>query len=139
MDFSFSKEQDMLRENARNFLEKECPSTLVRKLMDDELGYSPEFWRKISELGWLGMTIPEQYGGLGLNYLDLVVLMEEMGRVVLPSPFLWTLLFAESLVRAGSESQKRNLLPKIVAGELIGTLAYMEPSRDFGLASIAMP
>ncbi len=116
MDFGFSKEQEMLRDSARSLLEKECPSTVVRKLMEDETGYSPEFWKKMAELGWLGLIIPEAYGGAGLNYIDLVVVLEEMGKVVLPSPFVWTVLFGEAINRAGNEALKQKLLPKIAAG-----------------------
>jgi alkylation response protein AidB-like acyl-CoA dehydrogenase len=139
MDFGFSKEQEMLRDSARSLLEKECPSTVVRKLMEDETGYSPEFWKKMAELGWLGLIIPEAYGGAGLNYIDLVVVLEEMGKVVLPSPFVWTVLFGEAINRAGNEALKQKLLPKIAAGELIGTLAYLEPSGNWDLAAVSMP
>src|SRR3954449_11517917 len=118
----------MLRQSARALLEKECPSTLVRKLMGDERGYDAALWKKMAELGWLGLVIPETYGGAGLNYVDLVLIMEEMGRVVLPSPFIWTVLVAEAIKRAGNELQKKTLLPRIAAGELIATLAYLEPS-----------
>jgi alkylation response protein AidB-like acyl-CoA dehydrogenase len=139
MDLGFSKEQEMLRESAHSLLEKECPSTVVRKLMDDETGYSPEFWKKMAELGWLGLIVPESYGGAGLNYIDLVVVLEEMGKVVLPSPFLWTVLFGEAVARAGGDAIKQKLLPKIAAGELIGTLAYLEPSGNWDLAAVEMP
>jgi len=128
VDFGFSEEQEMLRQSARALLEKECPSTLVRKLMGDERGYDAALWKKMAELGWLGLVIPETYGGAGLNYVDLVLIMEEMGRVVLPSPFIWTVLVAEAIKRAGNELQKKTLLPRIAAGELITTLAYLEPS-----------
>src|SRR5579883_190294 len=138
MDFGFSKEQEMLRESARSLLEKECPSTVVRKLMEDETGYSPEFWKKMAELGWLGLIVPEAYGGAGLNYIDLVVVLEEMGKVVLPSPFVWTVLFGEAIARAGSDAIKHKLLPKQAAGELIGTLAYLEPSGNWDPAAITM-
>jgi alkylation response protein AidB-like acyl-CoA dehydrogenase len=139
MDFGFSKEQEMLRDSARSLLEKECPTTVVRKLMDDETGYAPEFWKKMAELGWLGLIVPENYGGAGLNYIDLVVVLEEMGKVVLPSPFVWTVLFGEAVARAGSEPMKQKLLPKVAGGELIGTLAYLEPSGNWDPAAISMP
>ncbi|MEI8360021.1 MAG: acyl-CoA dehydrogenase family protein, partial [Deltaproteobacteria bacterium] len=90
MDFGFSEDQEMLRQSARDFLGKECPMTLVRKLMEDESGHSPELWKKMSDLGWLGLILPEEYGGVGLGFVDLVVVLEEMGRVVLPGPFLST-------------------------------------------------
>jgi alkylation response protein AidB-like acyl-CoA dehydrogenase len=132
VDFGFSEEQEMLRQSARNLLEKECPSTLVRRLMEEERGYEPELWKKIAELGWLGLVIPEAYGGAALSYVDLVLVLEEMGRVVLPSPFIWTVMVAEAINRAGSEARKKALLPKIASGELIATIAWMEPSGLWG-------
>ena len=77
MDFGFSEEQEMLRQSARALLEKECPSTLVRKLMEDERGFDSALWKKMAELGWLGLVIPEEYGGGGLSYVDLVLIMEK--------------------------------------------------------------
>jgi len=136
VDFGFSEEQEMLRQSARNLLEKGCPSTLVRRLMEEERGYEPELWKKIAELGWLGLVIPEAYGGSALGYVDLVLVLEEMGRVVLPSPFIWTVMVAEAINRAGSEAQKKALLPKIAAGELIATIAWMEPSGLWGADGI---
>ncbi len=117
----------MLRESARGLLEKECPSAAVRRLMDDERGYDPALWKKMAELGWTGLVIPEEYGGAGLGYVDLVLVMEEMGRALLPSPFIWTAMAAEAIRRAGSDAQKRAILPKIAAGETLATIAWMEP------------
>src|SRR5271154_5926064 len=128
----------MLRVSARGLLEKECPPSLVRRLMEDRLGYAPALWKTMADLGWLGLVIPEKFGGAGLGYLDLVVVLEEMGRVLLPAPFIPTVLFAEAIKRAGSERQKKNLLPEISAGKLIGTLAYMEPSGALDADGIAM-
>jgi len=128
VDFGFSEEQEMLRTSARGVLEKECPTTLVRRLMDDDRGFDPDLWKKLAGLGWLGLVIPEEHGGSGLSYVDLVLVLEEMGRVVLPSPFIWTVMFAEAINRVGNASQRQALLPKIAAGELIGTVAWQEPS-----------
>ena len=86
MDFGFSQEQDLLRQTARGFLEKECPSTFVRRMMDDPAGITDELWQKLAELGWLGLTYPEAHGGVGLGLVDLTVILEEMGRVVMPGP-----------------------------------------------------
>jgi alkylation response protein AidB-like acyl-CoA dehydrogenase len=138
VDFGFSEEQEMLRQSARALLEKECPSAVVRKLMDDERGLDPALWKKMAELGWLGMVIPEKYGGGGLSYVDLVLVMEEMGRVVLPSPFIWTVMFAEAIKRSASDNQKSALLAKIASGDLIGTVAYLEPSAVWSADGIAM-
>ncbi len=129
----------MLRESARGLLEKECPSTAVRRLMDDDRGYDAELWRKMAALGWTGLVVPEAYGGSGLSYVDLVLVLEEMGRVLLPSPFIWTAMVAEAIKRIGSEFQKQALLPKIAAGDLIATVAWMEPSGLWSAEGIAMP
>jgi alkylation response protein AidB-like acyl-CoA dehydrogenase len=138
VDFGFSEEQEMLRQSARALLEKECPSAVVRKMMEDERGFDPALWKKMAELGWLGLVIPEKYGGGGLSYVDLVLIMEEMGRVVLPSPFIWTVMFAEAIKRAGHDQQKASLLAKIASGELIATVAYLEPSAVWSADGVAM-
>jgi alkylation response protein AidB-like acyl-CoA dehydrogenase len=138
LDFGFSEEQEMLRQSARGLLEKECPSTLVRRLMDDERGFDPGLWQKFAELGWLGLVIPEESGGAGLSYVDLVLVLEEMGSVVLPSPFIWTVMFAEAIKRAGSTEQKRSYLPEIAAGKLVATVAWQEPSGSWSADGIAM-
>jgi alkylation response protein AidB-like acyl-CoA dehydrogenase len=139
VDFGFSEEQEMLRESARGLLEKECPSTVLRRLIDDDRGYDPELWRKMAGLGWTGLVVPEAYGGAGLSYVDLVLVLEEMGRVILPSPFIWTAMVAEAIKRVGSEEQKSALLTKIAAGDLIATVAWMEPSGLWDAEGIAMP
>ncbi len=128
----------MLRASARSLLEKECPSTVVRKLMDDERGYDPTLWKKMAELGWTGLVLPEEFGGGGLTYVDLVVILEEMGRVLLPSPFIWTVMFGETLKRAGSPQQKKEMLPKIASGELVATVAYMEPGGRWDAQGVTM-
>jgi alkylation response protein AidB-like acyl-CoA dehydrogenase len=138
LDFGFSEEQEMLRQSARSLLERECPSAHVRQMMDDERGYSPELWRKMADLGWLGLVLPEEYGGAGLNYVDLVVVAEEMGRVLLPSPFIWTLMFAEAMSRAGSDEQKRRFLPAIARGDLIATVAHLETNGSWDENGITM-
>src|SRR5580698_10378228 len=101
----------MLRQSARGLLEKECPSTLVRRLMEDANGHDTGLWQKLADLGWLGLVIPEEHGGAGLAYVDLVLVLEEMGSVLLPSPFIWTVMFADAIKRAGSAEQKRKFLP----------------------------
>jgi alkylation response protein AidB-like acyl-CoA dehydrogenase len=138
LDFGFNEEQEMLRQSARGLLEKECPSTAVRRLMDDERGYDAALWKKMAELGWTGLVVPEEFGGSALSYVDLVLVMEEMGRVGLPSPFIWTVMVAEALRRAGSDAQRRAMLSKIAAGDLIATLAWLEPSASWDASSITM-
>jgi alkylation response protein AidB-like acyl-CoA dehydrogenase len=129
MDFGFSQEQEMLRATARKFFENECPSTFVRTMMDGPAGTTPEFWQKLAEQGWLGLIYPESYGGVGLGLVDLSVLMEEMGRAVMPGPFFSTVLLGGlALFEAGSESQKKEWLTKIASGEAKVTLAWTEPN-----------
>jgi alkylation response protein AidB-like acyl-CoA dehydrogenase len=139
VDFGFNEEQEMLRQSARGLLEKECPAAAVRRLMDDERGYDPALWKKMAELGWTGLVLPDSFGGAGLGWIDLVVVLEEMGRVVLPSPFIWTVLFGEAVSRAGSPVMKSALLPRLAAGEIIATLAWMEPAGAWNPDAIVMP
>ncbi len=127
MNFDFSDDQKMLRDQARRFLTEKCTTKVVRKVFEGEHGYDRELWKQIAEMGWLGTAIPEQYGGLGLGHLELCVIAEELGRALAPAPFSSTVyLFAEALLLAGSEEQKQKYLPKIASGELIGTFARAE-------------
>jgi len=127
MDLDFSEEQEMLRKTARDFLANEFPMTLVREMVDDERGYTPELWHKVADLGWLGLAFPEEYGGSGANFLDLVALLEETGRGCFSGPFFSTaVLGGLTILDAGTEEQKREFLPKIAGGESILTLALTE-------------
>mgnify|MGYP001084518647 CR=1 FL=1 len=139
MDFNLSEEQEILKSMARDFLTTECPKKLVKEMVEDERGYPPELWRKMSELGWMGLVFPEEYGGAGGNFLDLAVLLEEMGRACLPGPFFSTMVLGGmTILSMGSESQKRELLPKIARGDLIATLAFTEPSARYDIDGITM-
>jgi alkylation response protein AidB-like acyl-CoA dehydrogenase len=132
MDLDFTEEQDMLLNSARDFLSTECDKATVRKIEESDEGYSPEIWSKMAELGWQGLMIPEEYDGMGMGLMDLVVIFEEIGRNVLPSPFLATVVLGTSpIVDAGTEEQKKELLPKVVTGEAILTLALTEPSVGY--------
>ena len=126
MDLRFTEEQEMLRRAARDFLSAECPKAEVKKLEEDEKGYSPEVWKKMAELGWMGLVIPEEYGGTGMGFQDLMVLLEEMGRNILPGPYLTTMASTFPILTAGNEEQKGAFLPKIAQGELILTPALLE-------------
>lgn len=137
MDFGFSEAQEMLRKTARGFLAENCPKSLVRDLAKDERGFSPELWKRMAELGWMGLILPEKYGGSSGNLLDLVVLLEEMGRALLPGPFVPTVVYvALPILYFGSEQQRRELLPKIAAGEVVGTLALTEPNARYDKSGI---
>ena len=131
MDFAFSEEQEMLRTSARDFLEKECPPTLVKEMVEDERGYPPELWHKMAELGWIGLAFPVEYGGGGMTFFDLMILLEEMGRARLPGPFFSTLVGGFIILEAGNESQRKELLPQITRGEKILTLALTEPEATY--------
>jgi len=128
MDLEFSEEQKMLRQTARDFLEAECPKALVKEMAKDERGYTPELWRKMAAMGWMGLAFPEEYGGAGGDFLDLAILLEEMGRACLPGPFFSTVVLGGlAILEAGNERQRSEFLPKIAGGSLILTLALTEP------------
>jgi len=138
VDLGLSEEQEMLKNFARDFLEKECPEQYVREMEEDERGYRPEIWAKMAEQGWQGLIIPEAYGGAGLSFLDLIVLLEEFGRALVPGPFISTVVLgAIPILEAGSEAQKQEYLPRIASGELIMTLAFTEPSARFDADGVA--
>jgi alkylation response protein AidB-like acyl-CoA dehydrogenase len=140
MDLGLSEEQGLLKNAARDFLEKECPDTFVREMEEDERGYTPEFWQKMAAQGWQGIVIPEQYGGTGMSFTDLIVLLEEFGRALVPGPFISTVvLSATPILEAGTEEQKQQFLPKIATGDLIMTLALTEPSAKWDADGVAMP
>ncbi len=128
MNFEFSDDQHLIRDQARGFLAEKCPPAVVRRVLenDDEL-YAADLWQGIAEMGWTATVIPEEFGGLGLSYLDLVVIAEELGRACAPVPFGSSVFLAtETLLLGGSQAQKEAWLPKLAAGEAIGTLAYAE-------------
>jgi len=139
MDFELGEEQVMLKTSARDFLEKECPKQLVREMMEDERGYSLELWRKMAEQGWMGLAFPEEYGGAGMTFLDLAVLLEEMGRALAPGPFVPTVVLTGlAILAAGTEEQKQQFLPKIANGDVIMTLALLEPSGGLEASDITV-
>lgn len=92
MDFALNEDQEMLRTSVRDFLTTECPKSVVRELEASELGYSPEMWKRMAELGWMGLIIPEEYGGAGYTLLELALLFEEFGRAAMPSPMFNTMV-----------------------------------------------
>jgi alkylation response protein AidB-like acyl-CoA dehydrogenase len=137
MDLSFSEEQEMLWKSARDFLASKCPKALVRQMEEDEKGYVPELWKEMADLGWMGLPFPEKYGGGGFTFLDLVILLEEMGRACLPGPFLSTVVLGGlPIAKWGTEEQKKAILPKICKGEAILTLALTEPSARYDAVSV---
>ena len=139
MDLGFSEEQEMLRNSARDFFLNELPKDVVKEMATDEKGYVPDLWKKMAELGWMGLVIPEEYDGMGMSYLDLVVLLEEMGRACLTGPYFSTVVLGGyTVMEAGSEEQKKELLTKIANGEIILALALTEPSAKYEASAIAV-
>jgi acyl-CoA dehydrogenase len=127
MNFDFSDDQKLLKDQARKFLAEKCGAKVVRGVLEGAGGLDSNLWKSIAEMGWLGTAIPENYGGLGLGYLELCVIAEELGRVLAPVPVSSTVyLFTEALLAAGSEEQKKRLLPQVASGETIGTFARAE-------------
>ena len=129
MNFEFSDEQVLLRDQSRRFFADRCPPAVVRRVLEGNESFAEELWRSVLEMGFTATVIPEKYGGLGLSYLELAVLAEEIGRVAAPMPFSSSVYLAtEALLVAGSDAQKHAWLPKLAAGDVIGTLAYAEGS-----------
>src|SRR3954469_6452153 len=127
MNFDFSDEQKQLRDEARKFLAEKCPPKAVRTVLDGKEVYDKSLWKGLADMGFLGVAIPEEFGGAGAGHLELCVVAEEMGRALAPVPFSSTVyLAAEALMLAGSDAQKQKWLPKIAAGEAIGTVALFE-------------
>jgi alkylation response protein AidB-like acyl-CoA dehydrogenase len=138
VEFAFSEEQEMLRRSAREFLTKECSSQFVRKQMESPDAFDPSLWKKVSDLGWTALGIPEQYGGVG-TFLDLVVVLEEAGRSLLPGPFFATMgLAVPVLIEAGTEAQKKEALSAIADGSARATLAFTEATGRWDADSVKL-
>jgi alkylation response protein AidB-like acyl-CoA dehydrogenase len=132
MDLGLDEQQEMLKNFARDFLEKECPESLVREMEEDEKGYSPNLWKGMAQQGWMGLVIPEKYGGTDMNLCELVVLLEEFGRALVPGPFISTVVLGGMpIMDAGTDAQKDQFLAKIASGDLIMTMALTEPSAKW--------
>jgi alkylation response protein AidB-like acyl-CoA dehydrogenase len=132
MDYDLNKTQTILKDEAHRFLAKECPSDFVREMAEDKTGYSKELWQKMAELDWMGVLIPEQYGGMGGNFLDLTVLLSEMGYSCLPGPFFSCIVLGGlTILEAGSDSQKADVLPALSRGEQILSLAWLEQDGTY--------
>ena len=139
MDLGFTKDQDLIRKSAREFFEKECPKDRVRELKEDEKGYDPKVWDKMVELGFTGIVIPEKYGGMEGDYLELVILMEEIGRNIVPSPFFPTVCAcAPAILACGTDEQKQDILPGIAEGGQIWALALTEATAGYDPGDLEM-
>jgi alkylation response protein AidB-like acyl-CoA dehydrogenase len=138
MNFGFTEEQELLRQETRKFLDAHAPLEQVRKLAETREGFSRELWKEMGALGWLGLTVPEAHGGAGLGWVDLVVVLEEMGRTLFPSPFLGHTLAAAAIAESGSEEQRGRWLPSLADGSRIGTVALVERGDRLDPAGIAL-
>ena len=135
MDLALSEEQEMLKKMAHDFLTDKFPKTVVKQIEESELGYSPQIWKEMAELGWMGLVFPEKYGGTDMSFLDLAVLLEEMGQACLPGPYFSTVILGGlPILDIGSDEQKQEYLPKIANGELIFSLALTETSARYDAA-----
>ena len=138
MDTLLTEEEQMLKNAAREFLEAQCPPDLARAMETDELGYSPELWRQMAELGWQGLALPEQYGGQGLPLTYLGLLFEEAGRAIAPVPLHSTLVPALTITADGTEEQRQQILPAVAQGNLVMTWALLENDPRYVAESIHM-
>ena len=140
MNFAFSEEQEELRKTVRSFLDQKSPETEVRRLMETDEGYDPAVWKQMGEqLGLQGLIVPEEFGGSGYSYVELGVVLEEMGRALLCAPYFSTVVLAgNALLHSGDDAAKKDYLPGIASGETIATLAFTEPSGKWDEAGITM-
>jgi alkylation response protein AidB-like acyl-CoA dehydrogenase len=140
MNFAFTEEQDELRSTVRAFLESKSPESAVREQMETEGGYDTAVWKQMAEqMGLQGLAIPEEYGGSGFGYIELGIVLEEMGRALLCAPFFSSVvLAANTLIHSGDDDAKQKYLPGIASGETIATLAYTEPSGKWDEAGITL-
>lgn len=139
MDLGFTKDQELIRKSAREFFEKQCPKDKVRELKEDEKGYDPKMWDKMVELGYTGIVIPDEYGGMAGDALELVILMEEIGRNLVPSPFFATVCAcAPAILAFGTDEQKQTILPRIAEKGQIWALALTEASASHNAEDVTM-
>src|SRR5262245_14364191 len=131
MDFGLSEEQELLQKSAREFLARECPPAFVREVANAADGYPRALYRTIAELGWSGLIIPEAHGGTGLSLLDMALLFEELGRAMLPGPFVSSVLASVALVTGGSAAQRKSWLPRLASGDAVATVAFTEANDRF--------
>src|SRR5581483_5684214 len=138
MNFAFSDEQDELRASVRRFLEQKSPETEVRRLMDTTEGYDPAVWSQMADqLGLQSLTIPEEFGGSGFSYVELTVVLEEMGAALLCAPFFSTVVLgANALLTSGDDEAKKTYRPGIASGETIATLAITEDNGKWDFSGI---
>jgi alkylation response protein AidB-like acyl-CoA dehydrogenase len=138
MNFGFTEEQELLRAEVRRFLDQNAALDEVRKIVETREGFDRNLWNRMGELGWIGLTLPEAHGGVGLDFVTLVVLLEETGRTLFPSPLLSTVLAAKAIEALGSEEQQARWLPGLADGREVGTFALLEESDSLDPAAVAL-
>src|SRR5881628_2197865 len=136
MDFSFSSDQQLLKNSARAFLDEHCKPATVRLLWDDPRGESDTMWKEMAQLGWLGLALPETYGGSGLGMVETAILLEELGRAAYPGPYWPTVLAAGAIEAAGTDAQKKRWLAAIATGDARATLALLDADLDWDPAAM---
>ena len=139
MNLDLNMEQKLLKDSARDFLKKECPRDLLREMRDAQAEYPKKLWNKMVKLGWMGVGIPETYGGMDGDFIDQTILVEAMAEACLPAPYFNTVIIgATALQLSGVETLKKALLPKIANGKLVCTFAVIEPDTTYGFDHIRM-
>lgn len=138
MQFGLSEIQQTLKNSVREFLAAECPIAAVRKLIETDTAFDPALWSKIAAQGWTGLLFPEQYGGFGMSMVDMGIVLEEMGRALMPGPFLSTIFAGAVVNEAGSAEQRRRYLSSICNGEAKATVALLEDSASWKTDAIQM-
>ena len=138
MNFGFTEEQEILRSETAKFLANRCPMDEARRIMEGAEGYSPSLWKEIAELGWTGLMIPEEFGGAGLGWVDLLVVLEETGRALFPSPLVSSTLASIAIAENGSKAQQERWLPSIADGSAIFSLALLEREDVLDPAATAL-
>ena len=137
MNLEFSDDQKFVQTTAREFLTANATLQVDRAVFESDASYDESLWKKVAEMGWLGTTVPEAYGGTGLGYLELVLLAQEMGRSLAPIPFASSVYGAtEAILLCGTEEQKQKWLPLLSSGERIGCVAFSEALGDSDVASL---
>jgi len=138
MKFGLSESQQILKDTARKFFAGECAMAETRKLTETETAYDAGLWRKLADQGFTGIIIPEEFGGMGLGLVELILLMEEAGYALLPGPLYSTLMAGAVLNACGSAAQKQKFLPRIASGEARATVAFLEPKAGWEMASLRL-
>ena len=137
MDFSFTPDQTLLKNSARAFLDEHCKPATVRLMWDDPRGESEAMWKEMAQLGWLGLSLPEEHGGSGLGMVETALLLEELGRAAYPGPYWPTMLAASALAETGTDAQKQRWLGAIASGDARATVALLDADLDWSPDAIA--